>query len=466
MSGEVAGRSPGAPRRELVAVFAVAALVYLASPVRRLSDSTYTLLVSHQIWKHGTLDLREPVGREPMLDRFPGARRGSFPYQLRAVGEGAEATPPRARDPWRLYYDFPVGGAMLAVPMAAAADLLGAPVVDPSRGGYLVRRDHRYQGWTAALFAAAFVAAAHAALRLALERRIALAATAVLALASPVWSTASRGLWSHTGCLLLAGFALPSIVRLARGESVRGVIAGACLAGAYVARPTAAVFLGVVGVWIAFRHRRALAGFLIGAAPILAAYVALNLATWGEPLPPYYDGSRVAQAPELAKLTGQWLSPSRGLLVYSPWIVPLLVLGAARWRRMELRELHGVGVVGVMALAAVTATFGHWWGGYAYGPRLLTESMFFLVLCAVAALPTLEAGGDRGWRRAFAAAALLGAIVHAGGVLSRQGMLWNSLPRSVDEAPERIWDWRDPQWLAWANRGPREPPKGEPDERP
>ena len=104
----------------------------------------------------------------------------------------------------------------------------------------------------------------------------------------------------------------------------------------------------------------------------------------------------------------------------------------------------------------------------------MTESIFFFVLCAVAVLPTLagESSANRGWRRALVACAAAGVVIHAGGALSRQGMLWNALPRSVDEAPERIWDWSDPQWLAWANRAPRvplaplAPREGEPDERP
>lgn len=464
MSGEPAG----APWRELVGVFVAAALVYLASPVRSsVSDSTYTLLLADRLLTHRSFDLREVTGRRAPPGRFPGVRRHDHPYQLAAWP--ADGRPPiRPGDRIRVYYFFPPGMPILSVPVAAAARLAGRPVVDPAAGGFLVERERRLQGWSAPIYAALFVAAAHAALRRgfggsgafgASGRRTALAATATLALASPLWTTVSRALWSHTGCLVLAGLALPLVVRLARGERAAGgdVAAGAgigaALAAAYWARPVASILLATVGIWLLARHRRAAAGFALGAGLVLAAFLALNLATWKRPLPPYYEAGRIVGLPEPVALAGGLVSPSRGLLVFLPWLAVLVAAGVARWRRIEHRDLFVLGVGGTAALAAVVAAFPHWWGGYSYGPRLLTESVWFAVPIGVAVLPALE--GDRRWRRALAAAALAGVAIHAGGALSRQGMLWNSLPRSVDEAPERIWDWRDPQWLAWANRVPR-----------
>jgi hypothetical protein len=44
---------------------------------------------------------------------------------------------------------------------------------------------------------------------------------------------------------------------------------------------------------------------------------------------------------------------------------------------------------------------------------------------------------------------LLSVAVNAPGALSRQAMSWNYLPEDVDLRPSRLWDWSDPQFLAW-----------------
>jgi hypothetical protein len=452
-------RAGSALRREIAAVALTAAIVFLLSPVRELSDSLYTLLVSHQLWTHGTLDLRPVVGRRPSLDRFPGPRQWGYPAQMRVWREGGPG-PIRKQDRWHLYYFFPVGTPLLAVPVAALADLAGQPVVDPSLGGYVLRRERRLQGWAAALFAAIFVASAHAALRRALPRRPALAVTAALALATPVLSTASRALWSHTGCLLLAGLALPGIVRLARREArheaLEGLTIGALLAGAYVCRPTAAIMLAVVGGWLALRHRRAAFGCAAGAGAVLAGFLALTRATWGTWLPPYYEGGRIERLPSPTALAGVLFSPSRGLFVFVPVLAVLIAAGIARWRALEQRDLFAVGAAGLALQTLALASFPHWWGGYAYGPRLYTEATFFMVLLALPVVAHVRADAapaGRRWRGALAVLAVAGVGLHAG-ALSIRASEWNSTPASIDEARERLWDWRDPQFLAWTRPRP------------
>jgi hypothetical protein len=39
-------------------------------------------------------------------------------------------------------------------------------------------------------------------------------------------------------------------------------------------------------------------------------------------------------------------------------------------------------------------------------------------------------------------------VVHVSGVMSGRGWEWNTTPVDVDLAPQRLWDWSDPQFLA------------------
>lgn len=429
-------------RRAAAALFVAALAVYLVSPVRQLSDSYYSLLVAEQAVSRGSLDLAEHFAGELPLDRFPGSRRDGLPYQVKRYGE-------------RLLYEFPLGAPLLSMPWMAASRAVGAGVL-AADGRYDRDRERRHQKLLAALFTALFVAGAFVALDRLLPRRAALATTAVLALATPLWSTASRGLWSHTAELALLGLALPLLAARERGDDAGGFRLGLLAAGAYVCRPTASLVVVLLALHLLRRDRRAALRFAGGAAIVLAGFVALSWATWGSWLPPYYLAARLAP-PGLASLAGVLLSPGRGLFVYEPALVAALAFGAARWRALELRPLFALGAAGVAAHAAVVASFPHWWGGHGYGPRLFTDTLFFQALLAASVVATLVRGASAaaGWQRVLVATALAGAVIHGAGALSNQSNRWNWSPAEVDERPERLWDWRDPQFLAWANRAPR-----------
>src|SRR6201999_2844228 len=47
----------------------------------------------------------------------------------------------------------------------------------------------------------------------------------------------------------------------------------------------------------------------------------------------------------------------------------------------------------------------------------------------------------------FAAAGILSVAIHAYGAMSTAPHEWNATPVSIDGGPERVWSWRDPQFL-------------------
>jgi hypothetical protein len=51
-----------------------------------------------------------------------------------------------------------------------------------------------------------------------------------------------------------------------------------------------------------------------------------------------------------------------------------------------------------------------------------------------------------GWV-AFAVLAAWSFLVHFNGATNPRTFAWNHQPVNVDEHPERLWDWRDPQFL-------------------
>jgi hypothetical protein len=96
------------------------------------------------------------------------------------------------------------------------------------------------------------------------------------------------------------------------------------------------------------------------------------------------------------------LSPSRGLLVFSPFLV-LAVPGAVRaWRRPGWEVLRPLSVA-VATVLLLDSFWFDWWGGWSYGPRRLTDLAPALTVLAA---PAMAWAWDGAGRRAL----LLGAV--------------------------------------------------------
>jgi fibronectin type III domain protein len=146
------------------------------------------------------------------------------------------------------------------------------------------------------------------------------------------------------------------------------------------------------------------------------------------------------------------VSPSHGLLVYSPMLAFAVagILGKIRGRtfdRLDATLLTCV-VVHWIATAWVNPI---WWGGDSYGPRLLADLLPFFFYWLVPAVRSLsELGGVRRTlaSAAVVAAAMMSVAAHAQGALNPKAMAWNYDPSPPDQDPEKLWDWRHAPFLA------------------
>jgi hypothetical protein len=116
----------------------------------------------------------------------------------------------------------------------------------------------------------------------------------------------------------------------------------------------------------------------------------------------------------------------------------------------------------------VIASWSMWWGGHAYGPRLMTDVVPWLALLGIAGLRAMldaPSPRPRARRREIVAGAPLVAAslaANAPGALVRATFLWNAEP-DVDRHSERLWDWRRPQMLAGLIRPSTSAPRSNPD---
>lgn len=368
------------------------------------------------------------------LDEYvAGPTDGTLPYFLRRTANG-------------IYSSYPAGVVVFAVPVVAAARVAGADLRDPALHA-------RLQKWTAA-----WTTAASMGLFFLLTLRLvppapALAVTFLVGLASAVYSTVAQGLWQHDGTILWSLVALVVEVNLReRNERIPVAVQGLACAMMLACRLTSALFVVPLGLWIVVRDRHR--GVVVALWTLLAyvPWAGLYYSIYGTVLGPsagMLHGTYWADN-ILPGLTGVFVSPGRGLIVYQPWV--LLGLGALvpAWRspRADSTELMPSGwlafALAVICLhCVVVATWGMWWGGYCWGSRLLADTMpFFGLVCA---RPVAALWERRGGRGLLFGLALISFLTHVAAV-HLQADQWNEV-NDIDNHPERLWSWSEPPFL-------------------
>jgi hypothetical protein len=315
------------------------------------------LVQKHTIWLDHYL---------PYIQKHSGER----PYMLsfRADGHVVTATP--------------TASSMLALPIVAVFTLAGARAED-------------WHAWmeasmlTAALTAAASVAAVFVLLtRLTTRPRAALIAV-TYAWGTLTWGVSGQALWQHGGAALALALALLALVD--RRYTLAGVALTA-MAAFRLTTPVMALFLlPLVG-----RRPRNWARFVLGAAPLPLALAVYNTAAFGSPIKQGYGSGHITRGVNIASgrllhgLPGLLFAPGRGLLVYSP-VLLFAIAGAVIARRQPIYRWCGIAFV---VYLLVVANIDQWWGGECFGARKLAEA---LPLTAVLLVPAVDVVVRRRW---------------------------------------------------------------------
>ena len=234
----------------------------------------------------------------------------------------------------------------------------------------------------------------------------------------------------------------------------------AMLAVAGAARAQVAPAVAVLALWALVRGRFRpwpTLSLLVAAAGIVVAY---NVAWFGHPLgavarleslhPTVHATSGSFGSPWRGGL-GLLLSPSRGLLIFSP-VVLVCVAGLRAAVREGWRGPLAWCLAAAVAQFALYACYSVWWGGHTYGPRYLVDLLPLLIPIAAEGAAVL---GRHPLSGAVAAGALAWSVAVAGtGAFCYPAERWNTSPDEVDIRHERLWDWRDPQFVRCWKTGP------------
>ena len=161
-------------------------IVYWTAPVHHVTDSRYSLLLSHGLVIEHTWDLHAYFPSLPLnAVTHPGAECCVYPYQTTLVGD-------------RLYYFYPPGGSLLGIPFVALAQLGGVGPVGPGRFDYNGAREVALQQFLAAMLTACWGWLVYQTARTWLPVSVAAVVALAAGLGTQAMSTASRALWSDT----------------------------------------------------------------------------------------------------------------------------------------------------------------------------------------------------------------------------------------------------------------------------
>lgn len=271
------------------------------------------------------------------------------------------------------------------------------------------------------------------------SRRMALLIAAIYALGTSSFSVSSQALWQHGASQLCLAAALYCLVRGSK-EPVWTSLAGFPAVLAVVCRPTDALLVIPMGLYVLFHQTRQLPGFLMCSLPPILFQLQYNYYYFDNPFRTQWrlTQSELWSTPLIEGIASILFSPARGLLVYSPifvFSIAGIILCWAKSGFVLLRYLS----IGVVANLLLYSKFYMWWGGSTYGPRLLADLSPVLCLFLCVKMLYIKAFA----RIIFIVLTAFSIAAHAIGAYA-DDPFWNA-DLHIDSRSNVAWLWTDNQ---------------------
>jgi len=327
------------------------------------------------------------------------------------------------------------GAGLAALPFYAVARLFGFRLAeDPLLLWYIAKLVASLLVALSAMFlfltAAAFT-----------DTRRAAVIALVYGLGTCVWSVSSQSLWQHGPNVLFLSMGAFFALR-PKPTLKRAALAGLAFALAVACRPIGLLVVVAVGMHLAFVSRKTVMAYVLGGLPVGALYCVYNAFYFGSPFRTGYSMgvARIAAAKTgdpnpwsgnfLEGFFGLLVSPSRGLLVYSPFLL-LALWGMVRvFKERKLQSLRPL-VVAFLAVLVLQSFWFDWYGGWAYGYRLLVDMSPFLCLFLLPVMRHMPA--KENLTRAFALLVGVSLVVQLLGAFAYDPATWNNRQELVLE---------------------------------
>ncbi|MDP3980332.1 MAG: hypothetical protein Q8Q33_02840 [Chlamydiota bacterium] len=417
-----------------VILFLFIFIVHWRSPVITSTDSVWSIYTAESITQEYNTN----------LDEYEDTIELHMHYAIERVNQ-------------HYYNTFPLGTSLICVPFVMAIDgALAIPIIQEhyqdKTGIHKIIRATDIYGLVERMIASIIVAMSAILIYLialsSLEQRSALFLSLLFAFCTPAWSTASRALWQHGPSMLMLTLTLYIIVK-AQKRPWTIVLAGIPLSFSYIIRPTNAISIIILSIYIIIKYRSFFLYYAGFGLMIMIPFFLYNLNIYANLLSPYYMPGRIGLNPDFYEaLAANLFSPARGLLIYSP--VLLLTVFGFKLKSKQNDLLYKLIAVIIIAHWISISSFPHWWAGHSYGPRFFTDMIPYFMFLLIPSFKWLSHA--RGPMKFICMVLCIMSIsisgfIHARGALSFEANEWNDKPQNVDAFPDRIWEWKDPQFM-------------------
>lgn len=407
-------------------------VTYYNLPTIQIADSLHSILLTETIINDKKIDISEYFDTESNL----GAE---FPYQIEQVNN-------------KKYYHFPHGSSFLSTPLVYILNTMGVRAIND--GNYSIANEVEIQKILSSGITAATVVIIFLILRIFSKNTTSLLITVIFAFSTPLSSTLSRGLWAHTWLVLLLSIAIFIILRNINSKTFPNpYILATIVSWMYFVRPTASISIIAISILCLVYFKKILFRYCLTGAIWLFAFITYSLYNFEALLPSYYLASRLSSENILLAIIGNLFSPSRGLFIYSCFLIPMIYLSIKNKNIGEYKAILVISFIAIIANLLVISSFPHWWGGHSYGPRFMSDIIPWLVVISAIAIYKIEKLN----KRMFAILFLTSTIsigINTWGAYSQKTIEWNIAPSNIDYDTKRLWDWKYPPFLA----GIKQPP--------
>lgn len=289
-----------------------------------------------------------------------------------------------------------------------------------------------HEGWTDARLdhvakvmekvSASFLAALSASLLYVVLRRrahprIALLLTVAYAFGTTTWVVASQALWQHGMAELLI---IGVLILFTRPSTVARTLAAGVLLGLIAGnRPPDVVLAAALGAYgLVWAGRRRAALLAASAALPVAVVLLYNFRAAGNVGGGYGLIGKAAffEHDLLTGISGLLVSPTRGLLIFSPFLL-FLVLAWRHFPRGREERFLTVAMSVAVVLQIMLYAKTDWRSGLSWGPRYMTDLLPFLIWMLVPVVAALGRVGLVGFQLAVGVAVAIegiGAFAYSG----------------------------------------------------
>ncbi len=372
-------------------------------------DPTPTVFVAVNLVKHGTVFL------DDLHDYIP---YHNMPYYI-------------SEQRGRIVSNYPVFPGIMSAPLFAPFVWMG--MIEKGSGDLVWKYLSKLSGATYTALSILFL---YLTIKRLLDRENALILAMAYGLGTALWPIAAQSLWQHG----------PSVFAW-----IWFLLAGFATGGAVLCRTVNGVGMAVLCAVITIRHRRAAVPFIVPAAILSSILIFYNIALFGS----WKGGDTVLHSlhweldrvqggswstPLVVGLAGQLISPSRGIFIFSPFLLFSIWGMWMIWRRSEsVWRTLAFTIPAPAIMLILFSKYAVWWGGNShYGPRYQIETYPFLILYLSAIMPQIR---RKGWLLLlFILLLLYSCIVQWIGAFCYPGG-WETYPTDLANDKGRFWDW-------------------------